>query len=66
MGKSMEVSQKTKNIVPDNLATPLLDTYPKKTKHKPKRYAHSSLHCSTISNSQDMEVSKEFHQQANG
>ena len=37
MGKSMEVSQKTKNIVPDNLATPLLDTYPKKTKTQTKK-----------------------------
>ena len=32
VGKSTEVSQKTKNIAPDNLAIPLLDIYPKKTK----------------------------------
>ena len=31
VGKSVEVSQKTKNIAPDNLALPLLDICPKKT-----------------------------------
>ena len=35
----MEVSQKTKNIVPDNLATPLLDIHPKKTQTQTKKDA---------------------------
>lgn len=37
VGKSVEVSQKTKNIVPDSLASPLLGTYPKKTETQTKK-----------------------------
>ena len=38
----MEVSQKTKNIVPDNLATPLLDIHPKKTQTQTEPPRHEN------------------------
>ena len=47
--------RKLKIELPFDPAIPLLGIYPEKN-HDWKRYMYSSVHCSTIYNSQDMET----------
>ena len=46
--------KKPKIELPYDPAVPLLGIF--REKHDPKGYMHSSVHCSTVYNSQDMEA----------
>ena len=55
MKNKMEDPKETKIELSHDLAVPLLEHISREN-HGSKGYMHSSVHCSTVNNSQDMEA----------